>query len=87
MTFLIYTLIFSAVALVVNEVIMKRSKIKATGDKMALEIINSYTQENDKTYWNYYGQGSRQKVIGREDNLVVVNFKNQDQLLANSLKK
>lgn len=67
--------------------IQKRNQIKSEGDLISQEIINSYHIENDKTYFNYYGQGSRQKVIGREDNLIVVNFKNQDKLLAQSLKK
>lgn len=86
MTILIYSLLFSIVVLAVTEVFNRRSQIKTMGDQMGLEIINNYIKENDQTYWNYYGQGSRQKVIGREENLVVVNFKNQDQMLANSLK-
>jgi len=87
MNTLIYSIIFSVLSLIVLKVMEKRQNIKAAGDKIDLEIINSYIQENDKTYWNYFGQGSRQKVLGREENLVVVNFKNQDQMLANSLKK
>lgn len=87
MKFLIASILITTITLIVMEVIEKRKAIKDAGDRMDLEIINSYNQENDKSYWNYYGQGSRQKVIGREDNLIVVNFKNQDQLLANSLKK
>lgn len=67
--------------------IQKRNEVKVAGDFAIQEIINSYHQENDKTYWNYYGQGSRQKVLAREENLIVVNFQNQDKLLAQSLKK
>lgn len=64
-----------------------RKNILKECESCELEIVNSYIKDNDKTYWNHYGQGSRQKVLAREDNVLVVNFKNFDKEMAKKLKR
>ena len=65
----------------------KRALILNEAGQIDLEIINNYNLENDNKYFEYYGQGSRQKVLGRENNLIVVNFNNRDQILASNLRR
>ena len=83
----LFVSLFSAVVSVALLIHDARQKIKKEGEVNELEIINSYIKDNDKSYWDHYGQGSRQKVLARQDNLVVVNFRNLDKEMCKKLKQ